>query len=267
MTDSPTFQSRRERRAAESNSVVQQPAEQTSPNLGFEPYSPSSSQPVPYVPIYNPYVPEAAAPPLEIPRAQPYIPSPSEPQVAKSRRELRDLENLKDSASTDRAPLFDDHTLTGSVPEVELPDIFLEPVTGSNFGSTANLGIEPVTASIILDSVPDMLGGSIVLSGSGPAVTTGSIQLPTVDPTTGSITVILESEKADEAVAEDSLNSFVSSVAPIRAAGIAKTRAKVVELTLINRKGQGQVYAVMSTVVLMITVGALTVAAFMLGII
>jgi hypothetical protein len=111
-----------------------------------------------------------------------------------------------------------------------------------------------------------MLGGSIVLSGSGPAVTTGSIQLPTVDPTTGSITVILESEKADEAIAEDSLNSFVSSVAPIRAAGIAKTRAKVVELTLINRKGQGQVYAVMSTVVLMITVGALTVAAFMLGI-
>lgn len=267
MTDSPTFHSRRKRRAAESNSVVQQPAEQTSPNLGFEPYSPSSSQPVPDVPIYNPYVPEAAAPPLEIPRAQPYIPSPNEPQVAKSRRELRDLENLKDSASTDRAPLFDDHTLTGSVPEVELPDIFLEPVTGSNFGSTANLGIEPVTASIILDSVPDMLGGSIVLSGSGPAVTTGSIQLPTVDPTTGSITVILESEKADEAVAEDSLNSFVSSVAPIRAAGIAKTRAKVVELTLINRKGQGQVYAVMSTVVLMITVGALTVAAFMLGII
>jgi len=267
MTDSPTFQSRRERRAAESNSVVQQPAEQTSPNLGFEPYSPSSSQPVPDVPIYNPYVPEAAAPPLEIPRAQPYIPSPSEPQVAKSRRELRDLEKLKDSASTDRAPLFDDHTLTGSVPEVELPDIFLEPVTGSNFGSTANLGIEPVTASIILDSVPDLLGGSIVLSGSGPAVTTGSILLPTVDPTTGSITVILESEKADEAVAEDSLNSFVSSVAPIRAAGIAKTRAKVVELTLINRKGQGQVYAVMSTVVLMITVGALTVAAFMLGII
>jgi hypothetical protein len=97
-------------------------------------------------------------------------------------------------------------------------------------------------------------------------VTTGSIQIPTVDPTTGSITVILESEKADEAVAEDSLNSFVSSVPPIRAAGIAKNRAKVVELTLVNRKGQGQVYAVMSTAVLMITVGALTVAAFMFGV-
>ena len=266
MSDSSTFRSRRERRAAESKTISQQPVEQAFPDLGFEPYIPSSSQPVADVPIYKPYVPEAVLPVIDTPRAEPHTPPPSKPQVAKSRRELRGLNDPKESAATDKAPLFDDHTLTGSVPVIATPDIFLEPVTGSNFGSTANLGIEPVTASIILDKVPDMLSGSIVLSGSGPAVTTGSIQIPTVDPTTGSITVILESEQADEAVAEDSLNSFVSSVAPIRAAGIAKTRAKVVELTLINRKGQGQVYAVMSTVVLMISVGALTVAAFMLGI-
>jgi len=266
MSDSPTFQSRRERRAAESTASAQQPVRQSFPDLGFEPYVPAPSQPATGIPSYQPNIPEATAAVVETPRVEPYIVPASEPQVAKSRRELRDLENLKGSAPAGRAPLFGDHTLTGSVPVIATPDIFLEPVTGSNFGSTANLGIEPVTASIILDRVPDMLGGPLVLSGSGPAVTTGSIQIPTVDPTTGSITVILESEKADEAVAEDSLNSFVSSVAPIRAAGIAKTRAKVVELTLINRKGQGQVYAVMSTVVLMITVGTLTVAAFMLGI-
>lgn len=266
MSDSPVYQSRRERRAAESNSVPQQPVEQLSPDLGFVPFVPEASQPATEIPSYAPYVPEPVAPVAEAPRVETHVVPPSEPQVAKSRRERRDLENLKESAPTDKSPLFDDHTLSGSVPQASTPDIFLEPVTGSNFGSTANLGIEPVTASIILDSVPDMLGGSIVLSNSGQTVTTGSIQIPTVDPTTGSITVILESEKADEAIAEDSLNSFVSSVAPIRAAGIAKTRAKVVELTLVNRKGQGQVYAVMSTVVLMITVGALTVAAFMLGI-
>ena len=267
MTDSPTFQSRRERRAAESSAAPQQPTDQILQAPSFEPYVPTPSAPATEAPVYEPFVQQPSAPVVESPIFQPFVVPPSEPQVAKSRRELRDLENLKESAAPDKAPLFNDHTLTGSIPQVASPDIFLEPVTGSNFGSTANLGIEPVTASIILDKVPDMLGDSIVLSGSGPAVTTGSIQIPAVDPTTGSITVILESEKADEAVAEDSLNSFVSSVAPIRAAGIAKTRAKVVELTLINRKGQGQVYAVMSTVVLMITVGALTVAAFMLGII
>ena len=266
MSDSPTFQSRRERRAAESTAVAKQPLEQTESAPTFEPYIPSFSEPVSENTGYKPYVPESATPLPQAPSYEPYVIPPSQPQVAKSRRELRGLNDLKESAATDKAPLFYDHTLTGSVPVISTPDIFLEPVTGSNFGSTANLGIEPVTASIILDKVPDMLSGSIVLSGSGPAVTTGSIQIPTVDPTTGSITVILESEQADEAVAEDSLNSFVSSVAPVRAAGIAKTRAKVVELTLINRKGQGQVYAVMSTVVLMISIGALTVAAFMLGI-
>lgn len=249
MSDSPTFQSRKERRAAESGQVIER-----SPVEFFaekqEPQAVVQSEPQPV---------------MGVPHYKPFLLSASEPQVAKSRRELRDLEGLKDSAPFEKAPLFDDHTLTGSIPTVRAADIFLESVTGSNFGSTSNLGIEPVTASIILDRMPDMLGDSIVLSGSGPAVTTGSIQIPTVDPTTGSITIILESEKADEALAEDSLNSFVSSVAPIRAAGIAKTRAKVVELTLINRKGQGQIYAVMSTVVLMITVGALTVAAFMLG--
>ena len=97
-------------------------------------------------------------------------------------------------------------------------------------------------------------------------MTTGSIEVPQIDPTTGSMAVITESQQADEAIVEDSLNSFVSSVAPIRAAGIAKTRARTVELTLVTRKGQGQVYAVMSTAVLMITIGALIVAAFMLGI-
>ena len=97
-------------------------------------------------------------------------------------------------------------------------------------------------------------------------MTTGSIEVPQIDPTTGSIAVVTESQQADEAIVEDSLNSFVSSVAPIRAAGIAKTRARTVELTLVTRKGQGQVYAVMSTAVLMITIGALVVAAFMLGI-
>jgi hypothetical protein len=118
MSDSPTFQSRRERRAAESNTVAQQPVEQTFPDLGFEPDIPSSSQPVADVPIYKPYVPEAALPLIDSPRAQPYSPPPSEPQSAKSRRELRGLNDLKESAATDRAPLFDDHTLTGSVPVI-----------------------------------------------------------------------------------------------------------------------------------------------------
>ena len=245
MSDSPTFQSRRERRAAESNpdSVIA-PAAVVAPNNSSTDF----------------FFPEIAQ------NSQPALVPADKPQVFKSRRELRDLDSLRQSVTAVKAPLFDDHTLTGPISQVSTPEIFLDPITASNFGSSSNLGTEPVTASIILESVPDLLGGEILLSGSGAKVTTGSIQVPSIDPTTGSISIILESQQADEALTEDSMNSFVSSVAPVRAAGIAKTRAKVVEMNLVTRKGQGQVYAVMSTAVLMVTVGAVTLAAFMLGV-
>lgn len=182
-----------------------------------------------------------------------------------SRRERREAEKLVQAQSS--APIsFQEPTMTGPSPTLREPDIFLEPVKSADFGSTSNLGAEPVTASIIIDRVPDLENNQIVITSSGAVITTGSIEIPNINPTTGSIAVITASEQADEAIVEDSLNSFVSSVAPIRAAGIAKTRAKTVELTLVTRKGQGQVYAVMSTAVLMITIGALIVSAYMLGI-
>lgn len=182
-----------------------------------------------------------------------------------SRKERRAAE--KEVSSPVSNPVsFMEATRTDPTSAIKVPDIFLEPVRSADFGSTSNLGAEPVTASIIINTVPDLENSPITISGTGAVMTTGSIQVPQIDPTTGSIAVINQSQQADEAVVEDSLNSFVSSVAPIRAAGIAKTRARTVELTLVNRKGQGQVYAVMSTAVLMITIGALVVAAFMLGI-
>jgi hypothetical protein len=182
-----------------------------------------------------------------------------------SRRERREAE--KSNAAAPSAPVsFVEPTMTGPIPTVNTPDIFLEPVKSADFGSTSNLGAEPVTASIILDKVPELDNNRIVISGTGAVMTTGSITIAQPNPTTGSTAVVSANQEADEALIEDSLNSFVSSVAPIRAAGIAKTRARTVELTLVTRKGQGQVYAVMSTAVLMITIGALIVAAFMLGI-
>lgn len=189
----------------------------------------------------------------------------SDSSMYQSRRARREAEKL--SASVPSTPVsFVEPTMTGPIPTVNAPDIFLEPVKSADFGSTSNLGAEPVTASIIMDKIPEPDNNRIVISGTGAVMTTGSITISQPNPTTGSIAVVSQSQEADEALVEDSLNSFVSSVAPIRAAGIAKTRARTVELTLVNRKGQGQVYAVMSTAVLMITIGALVVSAFMLGI-
>lgn len=189
----------------------------------------------------------------------------SDSTMYQSRRERREAE--KASAANSSTPVsFVEPTMTGPIPTLNTPDIYLEPVKSADFGSTSNLGAEPVTASIIMDKLPEFDNERVVISGTGAVMTTGSITVSQANPTTGSNSVISASEVADEALVEDSLNSFVSSVAPIRAAGIAKTRARTVELTLVTRKGQGQVYAVMSTAVLMITIGALIVAAFMLGI-
>ncbi len=182
-----------------------------------------------------------------------------------SRRQRREAEKLTATQVVPQADVSEP-TVSGTVGLFREPEIFLEPVRSADFGSTSNLGTEPVTASIIIDRVPDLDNNKIVITGTGAVMTTGSITIAQANPSTGSIAVVAASQEADEAVVEDSLNSFVSSVAPIRAAGIAKTRSRVVELTLVTRKGQGQVYAVMSTAVLMITIGALIVAAFMLGI-
>jgi hypothetical protein len=189
----------------------------------------------------------------------------SDSTMYQSRKERREAEK-KGSLAISNLGSFVEPAMTTRTPTIKQPDIFLEPVKSANFDSTSNLGAEPVTASIIINTVPDLENSPIVISGTGAVMTTGSIEVPQIDPTTGSIAVINQSQQADEAVVEDSLNSFVSSVAPIRAAGIAKTRARTVELTLVTRKGQGQVYAVMSTAALMITIGALIVAGFMLGI-
>lgn len=189
----------------------------------------------------------------------------SDQTVYQSRRERREAERSKDQMASS-APIVEERPFSRPTPQISTPDIFLEPVRSTDFASTTNLGAEPVTASIIINTVPDLDSNQIVITGSGGVIRTGSIEVPSVDPATGSIVIVNSGQEADEAINEDSLNSFVSSVAPLRAAGIAKTRSKVVELTLVNRKGQGQVYAVMSTAVLMITVGAFVVAAFMLGI-
>ena len=113
MSDSPTFQTRRERKAAESTAVAKQPLEQTESAPTFEPYIPSFTEPVTENTGYKPFVPESAPPLPQTPSYDPYVIPPSQPQVAKSRRELRGLNDLKESAATDKAPLFDDHTLTG----------------------------------------------------------------------------------------------------------------------------------------------------------
>lgn len=143
-----------------------------------------------------------------------------------------------------------------------------EPITSqlSLFTPNSNLTAEPQTASIIIDTVDPLQNLSIAISETGELLKTGSIDLPNYTSTnTGEIATILDAAEVDEAIAQDSINGYVSTIAPMRASGVVNTSGKIGIMPSRAAKGQGQVFALVSVSILMVTIGGLVIAAFMLG--
>ncbi len=162
------------------------------------------------------------------------------------------------------APAQPENPALNNITSGPITETFLEKVPELSLESITNLGTEPISASIVVHHVPDIENNVISIPGTGDFLRTGAIELPR-DTSSGGISMILQGQAADEALVQDSLNSFVSSVPPVRATGLAKKRSKNVEIALNSRSGKGQVFLVVTTAVLMITVGALVVAAYLLG--
>ena len=142
-----------------------------------------------------------------------------------------------------------------------------EPITGAMqlFDVSPNLNIEPQTASIIIDNFEPLDAISIAISETGELLKTGSIELPNLSTNTGEIATILDAAQVDEAIAADSINGYVSTIAPLRASGVVNTAGKIGIMPTKNAKGQGAGFAVLTLSLLMIAVGSLVLAAFMLG--
>ncbi len=142
-----------------------------------------------------------------------------------------------------------------------------EPITGAVqlFDVSPNLNIEPQTASIIIDNFEPLDAISIAISETGELLRTGSIELPNLSTNTGEIATILDAAQVDEAIAADSVNGYVSTIAPLRASGVVNTAGKIGIMPTKNAKGQGAGFAVLTLSLLMIAVGSLVLAAFMLG--
>ena len=142
-----------------------------------------------------------------------------------------------------------------------------EPITGAMqlFDVSPNLNIEPQTASIIIDNFEPLDAISIAISETGELLKTGSIELPNLSTNTGEIATILDAAQVDEAIAADSINGYVSTIAPMRASGVVNTAGKIGIMPTKNAKGQGAGFAVLTLSLLMIAVGSLVLAAFMLG--
>ncbi len=125
---------------------------------------------------------------------------------------------------------------------------------------------EPQTNTIVIQPIDPLASGSII-TDAGEIVLTGSIELPTL-PTTGGIQIVgmPEVDAADESIAEDFSENYVSSIAPIRASGVMNSRARESVLPIKNRRGESQAVLLGLTSILMVTVGALLIAAFWLGV-
>lgn len=184
----------------------------------------------------NPYLPKAGSPQVQAPIAQP-------PVVAAAPVSRPSYEPVLAEA---------EEPITSQVPLLFTP--------------SSSLTAEPQTASIIIDSVDQLQNLSIAISETGEMLKTGSIELPTFNNTnTGEIATILDAEAVDEAIAQDSIAGYVSTIAPMRASGVVNTSGKIGIMPSRAAKGQGQVFAMVAVSVIMVTIGGLVLAAFMLG--
>jgi hypothetical protein len=102
--------------------------------------------------------------------------------------------------------------------------------------------------------------------GSGSEPKTGSIQLPILNPETGELAVVKTARESDEAMNLSSAEGFVSNVQPVSA------NAWMIEVDSLNLVPQAtnnlfrQMHIAVLSSVILVGVGGLLLAAYMLGI-
>ncbi len=135
------------------------------------------------------------------------------------------------------------------------------------FEISPSLVREPQTNSITVVPGDPLTAGSI-FTDTGEIVLTGSIEIP-LQPTTGSITIVQvpDDNAADDSLSEDFTGNYVSAIAPIRASGVMNSRARESVMPIKKRRGESETVLLAFTSVLMVTVGALVIAAYWLGVI
>lgn len=134
------------------------------------------------------------------------------------------------------------------------------------FDVSPNLILEPTTNSIVIENFGSIDNFTGTITETGEILKTGSIELPLLLSNTGELEIIAAAESLDAAIAAESSSGFVSTIAPVRATGIVNSASRFKILPANLKKGQGQVYLVLTAAILMVTVGGLTIAGFMLGI-
>jgi hypothetical protein len=153
---------------------------------------------------------------------------------------------------------------TPALPVLELPEVIEEPIEEEEeieFAST--IFKEPQTNSIQFTEIPDALNDEI-FTGSGEVLKTGAIDIPILN-NTGSIPIITNThEEIDEsAIIADMGDETTGGIPPIRSGSVVNSSAKVGVLPIKNRRSESQTILLATTSILLVTLGALVIAASM----
>jgi hypothetical protein len=220
--------------------------------------SPAPVQAAPtYSPTFTPTFTPASAPASAQTAAQAPAPAPTQtaaqaPAPAPSRRDLR--EQLRQQAEPVAAPV------------TPFAQPWSEPPITPMFETSSGFSIDTTTNSVVLPITPDALSGPLLID-TGVTLRTGSIDLTSLNVGTGSIALPTAAQIADDALSLDSANSFVSNIAPVAARNLIKKNPKLGLAPVKTKGSQGQLFYGLTTSFLMLTVGALLVAAWMYGVI
>ena len=159
---------------------------------------------------------------------------------------------------------LDEEPLSSISPEALLEAEPEPQAAVSPFEISATLTPEPQTNSIVIADVPDPIRMGDIVTDAGLILRTGSIEI--VPVTTGQIEIIPESPESDVADSIDSSDSFVPSLAPVRASGVMNSKLQAGARPPRRRRFTD---ATVTSVTLGIVILALTAAgviSYMLGI-
>jgi hypothetical protein len=134
------------------------------------------------------------------------------------------------------------------------------------FETSSGFSLDTTTNSIVLPVTPDALTGALVTE-NGVTLKTGSIPLPNLNTSTGSIPLPEAAQRADEAQRLDSSSSFVSSISPVAAQNLISQNPKLGFAPIKSKGSQGQLFYGLTISIIMLTVGALSIVAWMYGLI
>lgn len=206
---------------------------------------------------------------------------PFDSEQPMTRRQIREMEKLTGSDfAVEIEPDYEmelpfTSDLAEQIPTaVEEQPALVEPISYTNnealFNPSPGLLVEPTTNSIVIDQVQDLTNYTATVTETGEILTTGAIQLPiltNIDTETGEIALINDAEALDEAIAIDNATGFINTIAPMRVTGIVNAAKKFRVIPTNLKRGKNHPYLVLTAAIVMVAIGVLTVAAFMLHII